>query len=137
MGRKGAPLPKPGDREYQKLYMAHEIRTWLLQSGAVPAITWKHKTPVFRLRAPSLIGVIGIALMSAVLRSGSTAICSACGLPYTPNRKPAAGKNHYCQRCGENKKAAKRLWARNQRESRRAMNQFGSPEGSSDGCPPG
>jgi hypothetical protein len=127
LGRKAAPLPKPEDREYQRQYVAFEIRTWLLQSGAVPAITWDGKTPVFRLRAPDLIGVIGIALMSAVLRSGSTMICSACGLPYTPKRKPAVGKNHYCQKCGENKKAAKRLWARKQREFRRAANYSRSP----------
>jgi hypothetical protein len=120
VGGKAAPLPKPGDREYQKQYLAFEIRTWLLQSSVVPAITWEGKTPVLRLRAVGLIGVIGIALMSAVLGSGSTAICSACGIPYSPKRKPSLGKNHYCQKCGRNKKAAKRVWARKQREVMRA-----------------
>jgi len=118
LGRKGAPIPKPGDRDWQRQCIAWEIRVWLRQAGARPTITWLGKTPVFRLTADSLIGIIGVALLSAVLGSGSVVICSACGIPYSPKRKPAAGKNGYCHVCGKNKRAAKRLWARKQRQLR-------------------
>ncbi len=119
LGRRGAPIPSPGDREYQKQYLAHEVRTWLNECGARPAITWEESAPRFRLSCASLIGVIGIALMSAILKSGSIVTCSACGLPYTPKRRPAARRNHYCGRCGEDKKAAKRVWARKHRDLKR------------------
>lgn len=84
LGRWNVPIPKPGDREYQKQYLAYEIRTWLTQCRARPAITWEKATPVFRIRADTLLGVIGIALMSAILKSGSIVTCTACG--GCPNR---------------------------------------------------
>ena len=120
LGRKpGTPIPKPGDREYQKQYLAYEVRTWLNECQARPLVTWESATPVFRIRADTLLGVIGIALMSAFLKSGSIVTCSACGCPYTPKRKPAASKHHYCAKCGNGKRAAKRMWARKQRDPNR------------------
>jgi hypothetical protein len=119
LGRRRSMIPKPGNREYQKQYLAHEVRTWLNECRAQPAITWEKATPIFRLRAETLLGVIGIALMSAILKSGGIMACSACGLLYTPKRKPAASKNHYCEKCGKGQRAAKRMWARKQRDPNR------------------
>ena len=52
----------------------------------------------------------------------AVAICDGCFLPYTPKRRPAAGRLHFCQNCGLT--MAWRLAKRRQADKRRALHLF-------------
>jgi hypothetical protein len=115
-----APRPKQGipeDPNWRKALVASEVSHWLVQCWLRPAIEWDEPNPTFRLRTDTLIGVIGVSLMTAILRRGGLATCSACGSPYVPKRKPASGRNQFCSSCG--KTGAKRAWAQKQSEAKR------------------
>ena len=114
-GRNGIPIPGAKEKQLKKIFLAHEIRTWLRACGTMPAMEWAGASPSFRLRSDTLLGEIGVALMSAVLRGGGVATCSDCGRIYAPKRKPPFGRNHFCPACGLEKRGAKRLWARDAR----------------------
>jgi hypothetical protein len=47
----------------------------------------------------SLAGALTVQLMSAFAGT-ALAVCSSCGHPYFPDRRPARGRNKYCTVCG-------------------------------------
>jgi hypothetical protein len=47
----------------------------------------------------SLIGALTVQLLASAAGSGFS-VCSACGKPYVPRRRPAAGRRQYCPSCG-------------------------------------
>ncbi|HEU0022727.1 MAG TPA: hypothetical protein VFR55_13815, partial [Dehalococcoidia bacterium] len=100
----------------QKLLLGWLIDAMLVGSGIRLAFNWKLAEPKIELSSSnSLLGALACQLAFAVLRSDAIAICSACGTPYTPNRRPAASRRNYCLACG--KKAANRDHARQKRIS--------------------
>jgi len=114
------PTPRewtPEDPHWRRELVVSEVSRWLVQCWIRPAIAWDEPNPTFRLRSDTLIGVIGISLLTAILKRGGLATCAACGSPYVPKRKPAPGRNQFCEHCGKGKKAAKRLWAQKRREA--------------------
>jgi hypothetical protein len=64
-----------------------------------------------------LFGVLATQLMFAASTTEGAAVCSACGLPFFPKRRPKAGQRRFCDRplCG--RKAANRHAARDFRKS--------------------
>jgi hypothetical protein len=48
-----------------------------------------------------LFGVLAVQLVMAAAASEGFAMCSACGGPYLPRRRPAAGRRRYCEKCRE------------------------------------
>jgi hypothetical protein len=100
----------------QKLLLGWLIDALLVGSGIRLAFNWKLAEPKIELSSSnSLLGALACQMAFAVLRSDAIAICSACGTPYTPNRRPAASRRNYCLSCG--KKAANRDHARQKRIS--------------------
>lgn len=65
---------------------------WILGASAFPLF-------------PTATSILGAAAFFAVERIAHPdeglrlAVCSLCGRPYEPSRKPAAGRAHYCDQC--------------------------------------
>jgi hypothetical protein len=66
-----------------------------------------------------LFGVLAIQLMTSISRTGGPMLCSSCGSPYSPRRRPKQGQRHYCEACG--RRAAVRDAQRDRRRRRREM----------------
>lgn len=101
---------------WQRLQLIERVNRWLLQARAVPQIAMSEEGPLNLHLAPSgLYGALGVALLYATTASEGIALCSSCGRPYPPKRRPRPGENHFCPSCGE--RAAARL--RQQRRRRK------------------
>jgi hypothetical protein len=61
--------------------------------------------PRIRLRGPSLYAALVTELMFAVCRTDGLAICSSCGSPFFPTRRPRAKLRTYCEGCRTRRKA--------------------------------
>jgi hypothetical protein len=135
-------VQKPGrDIIQQRMDCVSVVNTWLRVADVKPQLTfdwnpfnheWKdlksgHNVRLRegtyirfesdRLRGSPLFAHLACQLMTIVLGHG-IAVCSNCGSVYSPpNRKPKAGQNNYCPRCGL--KAARRDAARRYRSRRR------------------
>ena len=48
--------------------------------------------------SPSLVGALALQTMLLVCKSDGLAICTACGQPYPPRRRPAPEQRTYCDR---------------------------------------
>lgn len=46
-----------------------------------------------------LLGAIAKHLVFAVMRGDGLEVCSGCGSPYTPSRKPRSDQRHFCSDC--------------------------------------
>lgn len=57
---------------------------------------WSDPRPQVNLNAGSLPGAIVTSLVFAVGRSGGLAVCTSCGIVYSPDRQPAKGRRNYC-----------------------------------------
>lgn len=99
--------------------LARAVSILLMQAEVVPRIEWDGRQPSFGLTSHTLIGVIGVALLSTLLRSRALATCAACGQPYLPKRKPQEGRLSFCAGCGKGGRGSKRLSARARRQSER------------------
>lgn len=47
-----------------------------------------------------LLAVIGLELLLRVTKANRLMICSSCGSPYIPKRRPTRGDRTYCSACG-------------------------------------
>jgi hypothetical protein len=75
----------------------------------------KRARPRVVVGGDGLFGAIGVALLLAVTRTDGLAVCSACALPYVPDRGPRAGQRNYCSSCrdaGVPHRDASREWSR-------------------------
>ena len=59
---------------------------------------WLPNMPL--LQGTSLFGALAVQLLMAVSRTGGLAICSGCGAPYVPKRRPNPRRRRYCPQCG-------------------------------------
>lgn len=46
-----------------------------------------------------VFGALAVQLFLAATKTEGFAMCSACGLPYFPSRRPRRGQRNYCARC--------------------------------------
>jgi hypothetical protein len=77
------------------------IRWWWLKYGEVDLqLGWNVGKPSVYFSC-NLIGLIGSQLMFAVGRSQGIAICTGCGFPYAPKRRPSPKRGSYCPPCRE------------------------------------
>ncbi len=79
-----------------------------------------------RLGGYGLYGALAIQLMFNVCRTDGLAVCTSCGTPYLPSRKPRRDRNSYCAECG--RKAAVRDAAARYRRSDKYQQGRISPE---------
>ena len=85
-----------------KNFLVTNINDWLIEGNVRPTISWgEEESPGFSLNA-STFGLLGVQLMTAVSKVQDVYFCDGCGNPYSrKKRKPQAGRNQYCEACGE------------------------------------
>ena len=110
----------PTDTAGARRVLAAEVNLWIQLAQVRP---WAAvSAPFVRIGGHDLVGALAVQLLLATSRSHGWAICSSCGRPYAPSRRPATGRVNYCSNCREagiaNRTAAQqyRLRKRTQRE---------------------
>lgn len=97
----GEPLPS-GYGHYQGngTMLTLSVEAWLGQGIVVPHFQWRGpETTISLYHQNQLFGALTVQLVMAVARALGRWRCSVCDEPYTPNRRPRDGENHYCNRC--------------------------------------
>lgn len=60
-------------------------------------------TVVITLNGRGLLGTVAVQLLLATGCAQGFAICSGCGIPYVPAKRPSTGTRHYCGKCIDGK----------------------------------
>lgn len=111
----------PTSLEGQRQALVAVIGTWLALGAVRPVIAWGtpgQDEPVVTLGVTTLFGGLVLELLLAAGGTAGFAICSGCGLPYVPGRRPPGGsfgtpRATYCRTCreaGRAQLAAARRW---------------------------
>jgi hypothetical protein len=92
----------PGEPDRLSL-LAGAINAWVAVAQYRPAVRVVNNTPVIRFgtdsRKTALLGALGFQLMLRLTGPLKQVLCTVCGEPYVPKRRPAASKAHYCKKC--------------------------------------
>lgn len=72
---------------------------WLDMGGVRPAFQWAG-SPRVALLSRNLFGALAANLIFAIARTQGLAMCTACGTPFIPSRRPVPGRRSYCPSCG-------------------------------------
>jgi hypothetical protein len=114
----GERLLEGGD-ERRKGLVSFYVHGWMRVGGVHLDMPWEGPSPEIRVMTHwsyGLFGAVAIQLALAISRTDGLAICSACGEPFVPSRKPAPGRRAYCARPRCSQKAR---WRDAKREERR------------------
>lgn len=92
----------------ERALLANEINNWLRWGRVVPYLEWlRSRSPTFALAVDApltagsgLFAALAVSLALTAAAAHGLALCSSCGDPYTPARKPQSGRRHYCPACG-------------------------------------
>lgn len=120
-------------RQQERNHLAGLVTQWLTWGGIRPVVQWgvqaerkrpngrkvEFARPHIELDPQGLFGVLALQLMTALSRVDGIAFCSACGKPYMPKRKPAAGRRSFCNNETCRLRAAWRLAKRDERIRKR------------------
>lgn len=85
--------------DVERLILARVINEWLALGGVRPSLSWSRPDPDVQLFGANLFSAIALQLAFAVSGRDGIAVCSACGRPYLPTRRPKAGQRRYCKPC--------------------------------------
>jgi hypothetical protein len=108
---------------WQKHHLVRAINHWVAMSPTVPFFESGFKGWEIKFRwtgtshGPNLFGLLAFNLGLSVTRT-NLAICSECGKPYGPSRRPNSNRRNYCPicrargACSRNLKRASRSHAR-------------------------
>jgi len=99
----------PDQTPMQAAILASVLSDWLAMARARPRLSSRDpRHPRFKVlfECESLFGGLAVQLMYAVAQADGFAVCTICGQPYYPKRRPAAGRNNYCSNCVESGTAA-------------------------------
>jgi hypothetical protein len=97
---------EPSETQWQ---VVERIVNLMLEWGNVRPIFQVTKgTPSIKLGSEGLFGALVVQLMFAISRMDGFAICTACGEPYPPKRRPRIDQRNYCSRpqCVKKRSAA-------------------------------
>lgn len=111
-----------GQVEQERRSLERVVNEWLYACEVRPFLSLAGADQKFELRS-TLLGSLGVQLLSSLLRTEGFTVCSACGQPYAPTRRPRKGENHYCQDCGH--RAANKMGQRRFRERQRSGSGIG------------
>ncbi len=102
---------------YQRACVAVIVNEWLGWGNVRPVFEWPiDRSPDVKLGGGALFRALAVQLMLSISRTDGLAICSACGIPYVPSRRPPQGRRNYCHECGI--RAARRDASREYRRRR-------------------
>ena len=97
--------PRPTDR-FECELVASKINDWLEIGNVRPALVWlRDRQVVFSgsgtqsRTGATLFGSLSIQLLMLATRTTGLAVCSGCGTPYVPKRRPRSDQRCYCHRC--------------------------------------
>lgn len=106
--------------EHARHELALAVQNWLDLGRVHLSFQWDRSgwsTSVSAQTVPGLYGALGCQLMLAIART-AWAICSECGLSYTPPRRPDPNRDNFCPRCGR-KTAVRRASMRYRQRKRK------------------
>jgi DNA-directed RNA polymerase subunit RPC12/RpoP len=106
---------------------------WVAIARFRPSVGIKERTWVIRFGTDSwntaLFGALAFQLLLRVTGPQKEWLCSSCGKPYAPKRRPAASRGNYCPSCG--RRVAVRLAKERLRGRKRDALQLAASDGSS------
>jgi hypothetical protein len=75
------------------------IDLWLFLGNVRPRFSWTDSGSQLALGGDGLVGALALQLMLAISRTDGLAMCSSCGVPYIPFKRPTAARRRYCSKC--------------------------------------
>ena len=90
-------------RRHPESFVAYGMELWLRVFQVGPRVSYSPRRKRFEIRIgghPPLLGALALQLMLTITRSAGIAICSSCGKPFPPSRRPNSNRNAYCKKCG-------------------------------------
>lgn len=86
--------------ENDKRMLGLVVQEWIELANLVPEFRWGLGHPAeFRLKCRGAFAIVARDLAFAFGRSPGFALCSGCGKPFEPSRKPRDGQRPWCLRC--------------------------------------
>ena len=93
--------PKSGATWADTERLAEHVARMMRRGGVHVDFQWAMKSDaVLALRSLSLMGALFAQVAREISGGMAYAVCMECTLPYLPRRKPAAGRNNFCENCG-------------------------------------
>ena len=94
------------------------LNVWIERAGARVGLLWpEDRKPRFAITSGTLWATVLVQVAQAIAGGGAIAVCSSCGIPYAPKRKPAPQRNNFCNECG-----VKAAWKLSKRRLRISAN---------------
>lgn len=100
-----------------RLLLTTFVNRWLALGHVQPALGWGLGKPFFTFGNRTLFGYLAVQLLLLTGKTDGLAICTNCGEPYLPSRRPARGRRPYCGSCGI--AAAQRAASKTYRDKKR------------------
>ncbi len=108
----------------ERVILSLYVKGWLDDGHVQPHFQWGKKDPQITLMTDTLFGALALRLLMLISRTGGIALCSACGTPYFPKRRPQSRRRRYCNKCG--KKVAQKDASKAYRDREREKSKTGS-----------
>ena len=89
----------PKDDLERRQILSSAVDWWIGHSRIQPQFYLTESGPSVQFGNRTLFGAIASQLMMVAGKTEGLAICSNCGIPYVPSRKPVQGKRNYCLGC--------------------------------------
>jgi hypothetical protein len=103
--------------------LVQALDSWLWYGRMAPRVRWTSAIESPELHWDLLWSVGGLLawqLVSVATSDRGIAVCTECGNPYEPSRKPNPNRENFCRKCSEGRHlASKRRWARRNRNRNR------------------
>lgn len=89
-------------REYEldKVMLIYMVNRWLSLGNVRPVLKSEGDRDFITFDT-NLFGKLAAQMMMAVSGTNGLGFCSACGMPYAPERQPKSNQRNYCQECRE------------------------------------
>jgi hypothetical protein len=106
--------PRRSTVSEQRQILNRVIQGWLENGDVRIVFRWTKRGTSIEFGSHCLFGALALQLALVVARSQGLAICTNCGRAYPPTRRPARGRNNYCELSDCGSRAAKKDWAARQ-----------------------
>lgn len=98
--------PSSARNSLQHAGLPYLVNAWLTAGQPSVQLAWPPgAAPTIELAGDDLLGHLAAQLLAAVCQSEGPALCSSCGMPYAPKRRPRSDQRHYCAQCGKKAQA--------------------------------